>query len=229
MAGIDAAQVCAMVLAGGMGSRMGGMDKGLELLHGRALAWHCVERLRAQVGGAPGMIAINANRNTQTYEAWGCPVWGDALQGFAGPLAGFQTGLQRCANAEQVAHHRPALNYLLTVACDTPRFPLDLLQRLATALDLEKADIAVAAAPEQGPDGTMSVRTQPVFCLMRTTLAVSLTDFLQGGGRKVDAWTARHRTATVVFDRAHDAPQAFFNANTRSELEQLNTPSMDYP
>jgi len=152
-----------MVLAGGMGSRMGGMDKGLELLHGRALAWHCVERLRAQVGGAPGMIAINANRNTQTYEAWGCPVWGDALQGFAGPLAGFQTGLQRCANAEQVAHHRPALNYLLTVACDTPRFPLDLLQRLATALDLEKADIAVAAAPEQGPDGTMSVRTQPVF------------------------------------------------------------------
>jgi len=64
---------------------------------------------------------------------------------------------------------------------------------------------------------------------MRTTLAVSLTDFLQGGGRKVDAWTARHRTATVVFDRAHDAPQAFFNANTRSELEQLNTPSMDYP
>ena len=212
-----------MVLAGGMGSRMGGVDKGLQRLGDHPLAWHCVERLRAQVGGAPGLIAINANRNAQTYEAWGCPVWGDALQGFAGPLAGFHTGLQHCALDAQATPAEPAIHYLLTVACDTPRFPADLLQRLSTALEGAKADIAVAAAPEKGPDGVMSLRTQPVFCLMRTNLADSLTAFLEAGGRKVDAWTAQHRTVTVAFDQAHDTPLAFFNANTLAELKQLNT------
>lgn len=223
MTGIDPASVCAMVLAGGMGSRMGGVDKGLQRLGGQPLAWHCVERLRAQVGGAPGLIAINANRNTQTYQTWGCPVWGDALQGFAGPLAGFHTGLQHCAPEEHATPAEPEIRYLLTVACDTPRFPADLLQRLSTALEVAKADIAVAAAPEKGPDGAMSLRTQPVFCLMRTGLATSLAAFLDAGGRKVDAWTAQHRTVIVAFDQAHDTPLAFFNANTLAELEQLNT------
>ncbi len=222
MTAIDARSVCALVLAGGMGSRMGGVDKGLQLLHGRPLAWHCVERLRAQLGGAPGLIAINANRNMETYEARGCPVWGDELQGFAGPLAGFHTGLQHCASEEKATPAAPAIHYLLTVACDTPRFPADLLQRLSTALDGASAEIAVAAAAEKGPDGAMSLRTQPVFCLMRTELADSLAAFLAAGGRKVDAWTSQHRTVTVAFDQAHDSPQAFFNANTLAELEQLH-------
>ena len=218
----DHRSVCAMVLAGGMGSRMGGVDKGLQLLNGQALAWHCVERLRAQVGGAPGQIAINANRNTETYDAWGCPVWGDELQGFAGPLAGFQTGLRRCARMGDGDQGPAGIRFLLTVACDTPRFPLDLLQRLAMALDTGNSEIAVAAAPERGPDGAISLRTHPVFCLMRTELADSLAAFLAAGGRKVDAWTAQHRTVTVAFDQAQDAPQAFFNANTLAELEQLH-------
>ena len=222
MPGFDSKRVCAVVLAGGMGSRMGGVDKGLQLLAGQPLARHCVQRLQAQSGGAPGLIAINANRNAEVYAAWGCPVWADDIDGFAGPLAGFQTALQHCAGGAAIENSPPqGYGYLLTVACDTPRFPLDLLPRLAQALEDGGADIAVAGAPEQGPGGTWSLRTQPVFCLLRTSLADSLNAFLTAGGRKVDAWTAQHRTVTVAFDQPQDDGLAFFNANTLDELGRL--------
>ena len=222
MPSFDLERVCAVVLAGGMGSRMGGVDKGLQLLAGEPLARHCVQRLQAQSGGAPGLIAINANRNAEVYAAWGCPVWADDIDGFAGPLAGFQTALQHCAEASALASAPPGgYRYLLTVACDTPRFPLDLLERLGQALEHEGADIAVAGALEQGPGGAWSLRTQPVFCLLRTSLAGSLNAFLTAGGRKVDAWTAQHRTITVAFDQPQDDALAFFNANTLEELGRL--------
>ena len=222
MPSFDSKQVCAVVLAGGMGSRMGGVDKGLQLLGGQPLARHCVQRLQAQIGGSPGLISINANRNAEVYAAWGCPVWTDEIDGFAGPLAGFQTALQHCAGASALTSApTEGYRYLLTVACDTPRFPLDLLARLARALEHEGADIAVAGAPEQGPGGAWSLRTQPVFCLLRTSLAGSLTAFLTAGGRKVDAWTAQHRSITVAFDRPQDDALAFFNANTLDELGRL--------
>lgn len=222
MAQFDPTSVCAVVLAGGMGSRMGGVDKGLQMLGDQALARHCVQRLQAQSGGAPGLIAINANRNLEVYRSWSCPVWADDITGFAGPLAGFQTALQH--GAQPLARARgpsAGYDYLLTVACDTPRFPLDLLSRLAQGLDQSNADMAVAAAPEQGPDGTWSLRSQPVFCLLRTRLRDSLNAFLRAGGRKVDAWTAQHHTVTIAFDQAHDDALAFFNANTLAELNRL--------
>jgi molybdopterin-guanine dinucleotide biosynthesis protein A len=222
MPSFDLARVCAVVLAGGMGSRMGGVDKGLQMLAGQPLSRHCVQRLHAQSGGAPGLIAINANRNAEVYTAWGCPVWADDIDGFAGPLAGFQTALQHCAGAAALATAPcGGYRYLLTVACDTPRFPLDLLARLAQALEHDSADIAVAGTPEQGRGGAWSLRTQPVFCLLRTSLAGSLNAFLTAGGRKVDAWTAQHRTVTVAFDQPLDDALAFFNANTLDELGRL--------
>lgn len=203
---IQAQDITGLILAGGRGSRMGGVDKGLQNFNGIPLALHTLMRLQMQVG----QVMINANRNLAAYEAFGMPVWPDVLDDYAGPLAGFLTGLERCETA-----------YLLTVPCDTPRLPLDLAQRLATAMDHEQAEIAMAAAPETDAQGQVSVRTQPVFCLLRVELLESLVSFTHKGGRKIDAWTAQHRTTIVPFDQPADDPLAFFNANTLAELQQL--------
>jgi molybdopterin-guanine dinucleotide biosynthesis protein A len=151
-------------------------------------------------------VMINANRNLAAYESLGVAVWPDSIDGFAGPLAGFLTGLERCETP-----------LLLTVPCDSPLFPLDLVERLLQALHDQDADMAMAAAPEA--DGT--VRPQPVFCLLKLDLLESLVKFTQSGGRKIDAWTAQHRCATVPFDLPGDSPHAFSNANTLAELQQL--------
>jgi len=213
VATIRADQVCAVVLAGGEGRRMGGVDKGLQLLDGKPLARHALQRLREQTLGVPRTVAINANRNQALYASWGVPVWMDAVGGFAGPLAGFHTALQHCA-----ATH----DYLLTVPCDSPLFPLDLLARLAQALAASQAPIAMASAPDGAQDPTL--RRQPVFCLLRTNLLTSLAQYLQEGGRKIDAWTQMQGQIEVAFDQPHDDPRAFFNANTLAELHALHQP-----
>jgi molybdopterin-guanine dinucleotide biosynthesis protein A len=197
--------ITGLILAGGRGSRMGGVDKGLQNFRGLPLALQTLMRLGPQVGE----VMINANRNLSAYEALGAPVWPDVIGDFAGPLAGFLTGLERCET-----------HYLVTVPCDTPLFPADLVTRLAGAMEADDADIAMAAAREE--DG--QVRTQPVFCLLKHELMESLVAFTHGGGRKIDAWTAQHRTVIVTFDQPGDDPRAFFNANTLAELHQLEGP-----
>ncbi|MFY7860174.1 MAG: molybdenum cofactor guanylyltransferase MobA [Limnohabitans sp.] len=199
--------ITALILAGGRGTRMGGTDKGLQNFRGLPLALHTLMRLQLQTM-APQEVLINANRNLSAYESLGVPVWPDSIDGFAGPLAGFLTGLERCETP-----------WLLTVPCDTPLFPLDLVERLFKAMADENADIAMAAAPEA--DGT--VRPQPVFCLLQVDLLESLVKFTQGGGRKIDAWTGQHRCAIVPFDLPKDSPTAFSNANTLAELQQLES------
>lgn len=201
----EAPGITGLILAGGRGSRMGGIDKGLQNFRGLPLALQALKRLQLQSQPLQEVL-INANRNLSAYESLGVPVWPDSIDGFAGPLAGFVTGLERSQTT-----------LLLTVPCDTPLFPLDLVERLVHALNLEGADLAMAAAPEA--DGT--VRTQPVFCLLKTELLESLVKFTQGGGRKIDAWTAQHRCAIVPFNLPGDSPQAFTNANTLAELQQL--------
>ena len=215
---IRADQVCAVVLAGGEGRRMGGVDKGLQLLDGKPLARHALQRLQAQTLGAPRTLAINANRNQALYASWDVPVWIDAVGGFAGPLAGFHTALQHCA-----ATH----DYLLTVPCDSPLFPLDLLARLAHALATSHAPIAMASAPDGPHDPTL--RRQPVFCLLRTSLLPNLAQYLQEGGRKIDAWTQAQGQVEVAFNRPHDNGRAFFNANTLAELHALHQPLAPNP
>lgn len=204
---IDIQDITGIVLAGGRGSRMGGVDKGMQNFNGIPLALHTLLRLQMQVGS----VMINANRNLAAYEAFGVPVWPDTLSDYAGPLAGFLTGLERCETP-----------YLLTAPCDTPLFPLDLAARLAEAMAREGAEIAMAAGHDSAdtPGTESAVRTQPVFCLLRMELLESLVAFTQGGGRKIDAWTAQHKTVVVPFDRPDDA-RAFFNANTLAELHAL--------
>ena len=208
VAAIAASEITGLVLAGGRGSRMGGIDKGLQSFNGTPLAMHAVLRLGMQVGE----VMVNANRNLAAYESFGVPVWPDGLADYAGPLAGFLTGLERCETP-----------YLLTVPCDTPLFPLDLASRLAAAMAAEDADIAMVSAPEaaDASDAAPVLFPQPVFCLLRATLLESLVRFTQAGGRKIDKWTGQHRTVLVPFDRPGDAADAFFNANTLAELHHL--------
>lgn len=210
--------ITALVLAGGRGLRMGGVDKGLQPFRGQPMAQHALQRLAEQQGGALNSVLINANRNAEDYLALGEAAWGsgrvrvfaDRVQDFSGPLAGFQVGLDLCTSP-----------LLLTVPCDSPLFPLDLAQRLLDALNAAQADIAVVQAPEAGRDGLITLRSQPVFCLIKASLLDSLTQFLDGGGRKVDAWTAQHRVVQVPFNLAMDNPHAFANANTLDELRLL--------
>jgi molybdopterin-guanine dinucleotide biosynthesis protein A len=187
---------------------MGGVDKGLQNFRDTPLALNALLRLQMQTGGLIGELMVNANRNLAAYEAFGHPVWPDSLPDYAGPLAGFLTGLAHCESP-----------YLLTVPCDTPLFPLDLAQRLATAFEAPDTEIAMVSAREG--QASQESRTQPVFCLLRAELLPSLTAFTQAGGRKIDHWTGQHRTVIVPFDRPGDDPQGFFNANTLAELQSL--------
>jgi molybdenum cofactor guanylyltransferase len=194
---VSATQITGLVLAGGRGSRMGGVDKGLQNFKGLPLALHTLLRLQQQVGS----VVINANRNLGAYEAFGAEVVLDTPPDFAGPLAGFLSGLVNCPTPWMVA-----------VPCDTPNFPIDLAERLWQTVDSQQADIAYAVTLEDGQE-----QRHPVFCLMATRLADSLMQFMDGGGRKIDAWFAQHQAVGVRFDDA----AAFANANTVEELARL--------
>ncbi len=194
---IDSNDITGLILAGGRGSRMGGIDKGLQTHAGIPLAMHALLRLSPQVGA----VMINANRNLGAYESMGVPVWPDALPDYPGPLAGFLAGLEHCETP-----------YLVTVPCDSPLFPDDLVARLIAAVDDDGIELAMAATREDG-----ELRLQPVFCLMRASVMESLIRFTSSGRRKIDAWTATLRTVVVEFDDA----AAFVNANTTAELQGL--------
>ena len=204
---IRTTDITGLVLAGGKGSRMGGVDKGLQSFHGTPLALHALRRLQPQTGTA----AVNAHRNFANYEAFGVPVWPDTLPDHAGPLAGFLAGLLHCATP-----------WLLMVPCDTPRFPADLALRLAAAAAAQGTDMAMAAAPSDDGRGRITLRRQPVFSLVHVRLRESLVAYTGNGGRKIGAWADQHRCALVPFDQPGDDPEAFYNANTLEQLQALH-------
>lgn len=189
--------VTGLVLAGGQGSRMGGLDKGLAPFRGRPLVAHVIERLAPQVGP----LLVNANRNPGEYARFGHPVIADEVEGFAGPLAGFERGLAHAATP-----------LVVTVPCDSPFLPVDLVRRLRAALEAGDAQLAMAFTGTQ---------PHPVFSLLRRDLHASLCAFLASGQRKIDKWTASLRVANVPFD---DEAAAFANINTRDELAGLERP-----
>jgi molybdopterin-guanine dinucleotide biosynthesis protein A len=194
---IERADVTGWVLAGGRGSRMGGVDKGLQLHAGVPLAVHAMRRLLPQVGG----VAINANRQVDVYASFGVPVHADSLADHPGPLGGFLAGLEHCTTP-----------YVMTVPCDAPNFPVDLVARLAAELIASHAPMAMATT--QGANG---LQPQPVFCLMASQLRQSLLDFTASGQRKPQVWAELNGCAWVVFDDE----AAFVNANTHAELQAL--------
>ncbi|MEO8155039.1 MAG: molybdenum cofactor guanylyltransferase MobA [Rhizobacter sp.] len=198
---VERSRITGLVLAGGQGSRLGGIDKGLQDFAGQPLAQHALQRLAPQVGH----VMISANRHLDIYRGMGADVWPDASSegAYEGPLAGFLSGLAHCETP-----------YLVTVPCDCPHFPIDLVQRLALALETEAADVAIAALRHDG-----KLQLEPAFCLMKRELHPSLQRYLQTGQRKIERWTAEQHRTTVMFD---DAP-AFFNINTPEELAMLRS------
>jgi molybdopterin-guanine dinucleotide biosynthesis protein A len=184
-------KVTGVVLAGGLGRRMGGADKGLLPLGSRPMVEQVIERFRPQVDE----LLISANQNLERYAAFGHRVIPDAVAGYAGPLAGLERALALAAH-ELVA----------SVPCDSPFLPTDLVARLRAALAAQHAQLAVARTPD-GP--------HPVFCLCRRELHAGLRDYLAAGGRKIDRWYGALRIVEVPFD---DQAQAFGNINTRDEL-----------
>jgi len=183
-------KVTGIVLAGGKGTRMGGVDKGLQPLRGKPMAAWAIARLKPQVDE----IVINANQNLEVYRAFGHRVVSDEIGGYAGPLAGLHAGLK-------------AATYplVVTVPCDSPFLAPDLVSRLCAAL--QACDLAVAKTGAQ---------PHPVFALMRREVRESLEAFLAAGGRKIDAWYADLKVVEVPFD---DEADAFRNINTLEELK----------
>lgn len=183
-------EVSAIILAGGLGTRMGGADKGLVAYQNQRLIDHVLQRIQPQVD----QIIINANRNLATYQALGYPVITDQNTDYNGPLAGIQAGLHysKTTNAQTP--------YIVTAPCDSPHLPLDLVSRLLKALSQADADIAIAKTASG---------THPVFCLCKTSLKQSLDDFLNSGQRKVSTWQTQCKHVYVEFEDE----QAFTNIN----------------
>ena len=189
-------KITALILAGGRGSRMGSVDKGLQLFKGMPMVAHVLERMSPQVDE----VIINANRSIDQYAAFGHRVVPDTIDGFAGPLAGLHVGLMQATTP-----------LLVTAPCDSPFLPLDLVARLHNAMELGNVDLAVAKTYDQ---------VHPVFCLVKRDLEPHLREFLASGQRKIDKWYATLRVVEVQFD---DQESAFTNINTEVELRELES------
>lgn len=191
--------VTAVILAGGKGRRMDGKDKGLVELANRPLIEYVIDAIKPQVES----IILNANRNQEQYSRYGYPVVSDALADYQGPLAGFI-----CAMKSSTTSH------IVTLPCDGPFLPADLVDRLISSLNDNNAEIAVAH------DGD---RMQPVYSLMPVTLSNSLGSFLDSGERKIDLWYRQHRVALADFS---DCPETFRNINTAEQRDRLQNEGM---
>ena len=187
-------EITVVILAGGRGRRMGGKDKGLVKFNGSPLIEHVLSAVSTQAG----QLIINANRNLEEYRHYGFPVVSDTMADYQGPLAGFASSMA-AANTD----------FIVTIPCDSPLPPADLVQRLVDALQDEDAELAVAH------DGK---RLQPVFALIKVSLLPSLQEFLRRGDRKIDLWYAQHKMAKADFS---DIPETFLNINTPGDQQQL--------
>lgn len=187
-------QITAVILAGGQGRRMGGQDKGLIDIDGRAIAQVLIEKLQKQAIE----VLVNANRNQARYESFGVPVIADQLEDYQGPLAGF---------ASAMAH--VDTDFILTLPCDSPLLAQDYVERFIAAQAKNNARICVAHDGE---------RLQPVHALIGVDLLESLQKFLGSGDRKIDRWYAQHEAATTDFS---DCAEMFANINTPEDRQRL--------
>jgi len=191
---INKTDITAVILAGGLGRRMGGQDKGLLEFNGRLIIEILIERLQDQQLD----ILVNANRNQATYQSYGYPVVGDELKDYQGPLAGFASAMTTVKT-----------RYILTLPCDSPKLAHNFVDRFIETRDREQAPICVAHDGE---------RLQPVYALIDTQLLDDLKLFLDSGERKIDRWYAQHDYAQVDFS---DDTVMFQNINTPEDQQRM--------
>ena len=191
--------ITAVILAGGKGRRLEGQDKGLVIYRDKTLIQHVIERIQSQVSS----ILINANRNQKTYASYGYPTISDEMSDFQGPLAGFAIAMKTVNT-----------NYIMTLPCDGPSLPLDLVSRMLSKLNTFKDVSNCIVVAHDGE------RMQPVHALIPVSLIKSLEAFLANGDRKIDLWYAKHNQVLVDFS---DQPEAFFNINKKEQLEEMKT------
>lgn len=183
-------RVTGLILSGGRGTRVGGMDKGLLPVQGETLITSCAARLAPQVGE----LIINANRNLADYARLGYRVIGDLRDESLGPLAGIEAGLHACQT-----------EWLISVPCDCPAFPLNLVSEMITALNHTEADIALARSLG---------KTHPTFAMYHRSLAAHLSAALDAGVRRVSGWQRCHKVLEVTFANEAD----FVNLNTFDDV-----------
>ncbi|MBZ9702047.1 MULTISPECIES: molybdenum cofactor guanylyltransferase MobA [unclassified Mesorhizobium] len=189
-----------VVLAGGLGRRMGGGDKPTRVIGGRTMLEHVIERLGPQCEG----LVLNANGDPVRFARFGLPVVADTIEDYPGPLAGMLAAL------DWTADNRPDVEWVVSAAGDCPFLPRDLVARLQRARMTEGADLAVAASGGQA---------HPVIGLWKVALRGELRHALTNEGlRKIDRWTSRYGLATVSWPAEPVDP--FFNANTVEDLAE---------
>jgi len=186
--------ITGIILAGGQARRMGGQDKGLIELARKPMIEYVLNAIKPQVDD----IIINANRNQSVYEGYGFPVVADQVEGYCGPLAGMASGLEAAKTP-----------FVVTVPCDSPLIPDDLVQKLYSALQDDDAEICTARS---------NGRLQPVFTVMKTEILPSMLEYLNNGERKIDKWFEQHRLAIADFS---EQPDTFININSAEELTAL--------
>lgn len=186
--------ITGIILAGGRARRMGGQDKGLIQLARKPMIEYVLNAIEPQVDA----IIINANRNQKVYGKYGFTVVADHIEGYCGPLAGMASGLQAAKTP-----------FVVTVPCDSPLIPDDLVQKLYSTLQDEDAEICTALS---------NGRLQPVFTLMKSELLHSMLDFLNNGERKIDKWFEKHHLAIADFS---EQPETFININSAEELAAI--------
>jgi molybdopterin-guanine dinucleotide biosynthesis protein A len=165
-------EISAVILAGGMGSRMGGKDKGLIEFRNLPLISYTASVAKDRAS----QIFISANRSLEDYSKYG-KVIEDDLEGYQGPLAGISKALKVCTS-----------NYLLVLPCDSPMIDVTLIDSLIERMESSECDICVTH------DGQ---RMHATFALMKSNLNESLDQFLAEGGRKMALWYRQQQTERV--------------------------------
>jgi len=188
--------ITAVILAGGKGRRLEGQDKGFVEINNKPLIEYVIERIQPQVKS----VMINANRNQQRYKNYGHPVISDDLSDFQGPLAGIATAM----NTAKTSH-------ILTLPCDAPLIPDDLVSKMLSMLSKHAAPDSIVVAH----DGT---RLQSIHALIPVFLLQNLQDFLNNGQRKVEDWYQQHSLISADFS---DNAQAFRNINTQKQRQEV--------